>query len=121
MRSMQELIALDSRDTMSWEEETAFVDYCFDYYEAEGFFKVFCSPWTDAELRNGMPYKVLGRIKAYDGDEYTDDSADIEALPMWRIQFEDGYVMSAYPEEIILSEIRANEWFKSQSKCLKTA
>ena len=118
MRTIEELAALDSRETMTWEEEHAFVDYCFNLYEAEGFAKVFCSPYEADEARNGMPYKVLGRVKVYEGGDFTNDEADLECLPMWMIQFEDGHIMNAYPEEIIPSEIHANLWYESQEAYL---
>lgn len=35
------------------------------------------------------------------------DGADLECLPMWNIQFENGDTMAAYPEEICLAERKA--------------
>ena len=33
---------------------------------------------------------------------------DLESLPAWKIEFEDGHKMSAYPEEIYLNDMIAN-------------
>jgi hypothetical protein len=33
---------------------------------------------------------------------------DLEVLPVWKIQFEDGQIHEAYPEEIIPSEMKNN-------------
>ena len=49
----------------------------------------------------GMKFTVLGRVKDIAEDK---DGADLECLPMWNIQFENGDMMAAYPEEICLAE-----------------
>ena len=124
MRTLDELIlGRVSRDDMTLEEELLWVDYCFDNYEREGFANVFCSPYdlfpdNDNHL-NGKPFNVLGRVKPYLKGEWKDDETDIECLPMWRIQFEDGYTMGAYAEEIIPSEMRANIWRESDNQFLE--
>ena len=113
VRTAQELRTFNiQRENMTRKEKIAFVNDCFDICEKEGFAKVFCSPYEGDEARNGTLYKVLGRVKPY-------DEADIEYLPMWRIQFEDGHIMCACAEEIIPSEIKANVWYPSQKKLLE--
>jgi len=106
MRTLQEL--LDSgtmRDDMTREEEVVFVNHWFDLYEASGFAEEFHSPYGTEPGLHGLPFKVLGRIKAHADGVAKEDEADLECLPMWKIEFEDGYTMAAYPEEIVESEI----------------
>lgn len=129
MRTINELFNSDIfREEMTHEEEIAFVDYWFDKYEAEGFSKVFCSPYdidTETDVcsnksgshRNGQPYKVLDRVKPWSGVGCMEQNeADIQTLPMWNIQFEDGYKMGAYAEEVIPSEIKENMWRDSDKQ-----
>lgn len=91
-----------SRGNLSYEEEVNFVNDCFDTYEHIGFVETFTTPYTDKKDYVGMKYTVLGRVK-----EWTEDckeGTDLECLPMWNIQFENGDTMAAYPEEICLAE-----------------
>jgi len=111
MRTVKELFEKHiQREDMTTEEHIAFINYWFDKYEKEGFSKVFCSPYqlTDGEgnWRNGQKYTVLGRVKPMFEDK--ENGADLDTLPLWEIQFEDGYKMAAYQEEIIPSEIKDN-------------
>lgn len=48
-----------------------------------------------------------------DNGKYT---SDLESLPAWMIQFDDGETMVAYPEEIIPSEIKLNLIRESDKK-----
>ena len=50
-----------------------------------------------------MTFKVLGRVKEYPEDE---NGADLEVLPAWNIQMENGDIIVAYPEEICIKERR---------------
>lgn len=93
------------RENMNYETENAFVNECFDLYEKEGFSRVFWDCFKSNPKYNGKPFKVVDRVPVYDGKN---DGADIECLPMWRIEFEDGEQMAAYPEEIIPSEQFSN-------------
>lgn len=88
------------RDDMTVEQEREFVKDCFGCYESEGFSKVFWSIGGDFKEYHNKPFKVLYRL-----DE---KSCDLECLPMWEIQFEDGETIHAYPDEIIPSEMKAN-------------
>lgn len=112
-----------SREEMTEEQEKEFVDYCFDIYEEEGFAKVFISPYdlfpNGVINRQGKPFKVLGRIRLLTEIDNGEDTADLESLPMWKIQFEDGETMGAYAEEIIPSEIKENLWRESDKQYLK--
>ena len=106
------------RDFMSEEEEREFInDYC-NCCETEGFNKVYWSPYTEWEKYYGKPFKVIKRA--------TEKENDLEVLPMWIIQFEDGKRIQAYPEEIVTSEMKRNECpkkylnKKENSKMIKT-
>jgi len=108
------------REDMTRKQELEFVNKCFDEYEKEGFSKVFISPYDLGENinRQGKSFKVLGRVRPTTETDNGEDTADLETLPMWRIQFEDGEIMGAYPEEIIPSEIKSNLWRESDKQYL---
>ena len=106
------------RDFMSEEEEREFInDYC-NCCETEGFNKVYWSPYTEWEKYYGKPFKVIKRV--------TEKECDLEVLPMWKIQFEDDRIISAYPEEIVTHEMKRNECpkkyldKKEKNKMIKT-
>lgn len=90
----------ECREDMSEEREQEFINDCFSCYENEGFSKKFWSPFEDHRAREGQSFKVLGRC--------TTEDQDLCTLPMWNIQFDDGTIIGAYPEEIIPSEMRGN-------------
>lgn len=108
------------RENMTLDQEKEFVNHCFDLYEKEGFSKILISPFDLGEMKNrqGTPFKVLSRIRPLTELDNGDDTADLETLPLWKIQFEDGETMIAYPEEIIKSEIENNIWRESDKKYL---
>ena len=116
MRTIEELLRIE-RNELEPEEEKLVVDYWFNKYEAEGFAKVFCSPFDFAVDYNGKKFEVIGRVKSLDEDE--ENGVDLDSLPMWNIRFEDGRETVAYPEEIIPSEIRDNLWRESDKQFLK--
>ena len=85
------------RDFMSQEEEREFIS---DYYlccEKEGFNKVFWTPYEEQSEHIGKKFTVLRRIN--------EEECFLEAQPMWKIKLEDGTTFSAYPEEIVPSEM----------------
>lgn len=90
-----------TRDNFSHEEEVAFVNDCYDTYEHIRFADTFGTPYTGEKKYVGMKFTVLGRVKEISVDK---DGADLESLPMWNIQLENGDIMAAYPEEICLAE-----------------
>lgn len=90
----------EDRDKMTEERERQFVEDWFSVYEEEGFSKKFWSPFGDHKDREGQSFQVIGRC--------TTEDADLSALPMWNIQFKDGTIIGAYPEEIIPHEMRYN-------------
>jgi hypothetical protein len=110
------------RQDMTMEQEIEFVNQCFDNYEKEGFSKVFVSPYDytdEISNRQGASFKVIGRTKMRTETDNGEATADLECLPMWQIQFEDGKVISAYAEEIIPSEIKENLWRESDKQYLE--
>ena len=66
-----------------------------------GFVDTFGTPYTGEKKYVGMKFTVLSRVKELTVDK---DGADLECLPMWNIQFENGDKIAAYPEEICLAE-----------------
>lgn len=88
------------RNQMSEEREKDFVADCFECYEQEGFSKKFWSPFGDYKDRIGQKFVVVGRC--------TTKNSDLSALPMWNIKFADGVIIGAYPEEIIVREMKEN-------------
>ena len=105
MRTTQELIDENIyREEMTTEEHIAFIDYWFDEYEKNGFCDTFDSPFDlkDADIPYiGKQFQVTGRVGL--------NEADLETLPMWHIEFEDGHTMDAYPEEITILERQGDE------------
>lgn len=83
------------------EELREYINKCFDLYEKFGFMDTFRNPYETEQKYNGKRFTVLGQVKEITEDK---DGADLEILPMWNIQFEDGNITSAYPEEICICE-----------------
>lgn len=90
----------ESREEMTEEREKEYIADCFVAYENEQMSEKFWSPFGDYEERFGQHFKVVNRC-----DE---NGCHLGALPMWNIQFDDGTVIGAYPEEIVLSEMIEN-------------
>lgn len=90
-----------TRDDLTEDEDRNFVNDCFDAYEHTGFADTFGTPYTREKKYAGMKFTVLGRVKEITEDR--ENGADLEYLPMWHIQFENGDTMAAYPEEICLA------------------
>lgn len=76
---------------------------CFDLYEATGFLDAFDSPYDDNGEHNGMPFKVLRRAE--------EGECDLEAMPLWLVEFQNGDTAYCYPEEITkLEKSKYNNW-----------
>lgn len=88
----------EDRERMSKTREREFVKCCFDIYEKEGFSEKFWSPYEDGAKHIGKSFKVLNRT--------TEENNCLSCLPLWDIELEDGTLLTAYPEEIIPSEIK---------------
>lgn len=99
-RSVTQLLIYDiSRDTMTETEHRTIVDFWFTVYEKYGFCERFSSPFENEKRHNGKTFKVLTRCG--------EDAYDLEVLPLWRIQLENGIEIHAYPEEICKLELNS--------------
>ena len=85
-----------SIDDLTDEEFENFKEDCFSMYEESGFIDVFDSPYDDEGEHNGMPFKVIRRA--------TKEECDIEAMPIWLVEFANGDTAYCYPEEIAKAE-----------------
>lgn len=87
-------------DNMTDDQLVEFKNDCFDLYESIGFIDRFDSPYDDIgggmREHNGMKFKVLRRA--------TMEECDLEAMPLWLVEFENGDTAYCYPEEICASE-----------------
>lgn len=79
-------------DDMTDEELLEFKNDCFSVYEETGFLEKFDSPYDDEGEHNGMTFKVIRRA--------TTEECDLEAMPLWFVEFENGDTAYCYPEEI---------------------
>lgn len=103
----------ESRDEMSVEREKEFLKDLYDAYETVGFANEFWSPYDlhDEDINYiGKPFKVVERCEA-------DNEWDLESLPAWKIEFEDGHQMYAYPEEICFDDMIANGYIPKKDIC----
>lgn len=80
------------RYALSEEKEKEFVEDAFNMYETGRFSPTFHTPFEDRADMNGVAFQVIGRA--------TTEDCDLEQLPMWKIEFEDGTEDYAYPCEI---------------------
>ena len=85
-------------DTLSDAEFVQFKQDCFEMYEQTGFIDRFDSPYDDEGEHNGMKFEVIRRAR--ERDEYGNLEVDLEAMPVWLIEFENGDTAYCYPEEI---------------------
>ena len=82
---------LRDRFDLTEEEEREFVSACFDLYEKHGFTDVFYQDTFPAPDFHGGKFEVIGRC--------TEETHDLETLPMWKIRFlEDGFEWECFPE-----------------------
>lgn len=89
------------RTDLSDEKHREYLGKVYDLYEACGFEDVFPDDNLGVSGESadhiGKKFKVISRCE--EGENW-----DLESLPAWTIEFEDGYQMEAYPEEIALLE-----------------
>ena len=78
--------------TLSEKRLVEYKDDRFVMYEKGGFVKIYQSPDDDNDTHNGMRFKVIRRAKV--------GEVDLEALPIWLIEFENGETAYCYAEEI---------------------
>ena len=86
------------REDMTEEQEKEFVNDCFVAYERIGFLDRFNSPYDDNSEHNGMVFRVIRRAVVRDADGNLE--CDLEAMPVWLVEFENGDTAFCYPEEI---------------------
>ena len=104
---MDKKYQVSDREELTEKQHKEFVADCFNLYEKEGFAKVFWSPHESLGDKKaidyeGKPFRVIRRL------ETKKDKVDLISLPMWKIKFDDGYETDAYPEEIVVREMRDN-------------
>lgn len=82
-----------------WAEEYAkYLEDCYSMYEDTGFAPTFKSVYSSyPEQYEGLRFKVLRRATPEDG-------FDLECLPAWEVEFENGERFMCLPEEICLIE-----------------
>ena len=83
-----------NRSEMDFETELEFIEDCFNMYETSGFSATYHTIYKEESELNGVAFQVIGRASYKNGD------CDLEQLPMWHIEFEDGTRYMAFPEEI---------------------
>ncbi len=83
-------------DDMTDDQFVEFKNDCFSMYEETGFIDRFDSPYDDVGERDGMTFKVIRRA--------TTEECDLEVMPMWLIEFENGDTAYCFPEEICKAE-----------------
>jgi hypothetical protein len=79
-------------DQISDEQFLEFKNDCFDMYEESGFLDKFDSPYDEYGEHNGMKFNVIRRA--------TQKEVDIDSMPLWFVEFENGDTAYCYPEEI---------------------
>ena len=86
------------RFDLTEEEEREFINACYNLYEKHGFTDVFYQDTFPAPDFHGGKFEVIGRC--------TEETHDLETLPMWKIRFlEDGFEWEGFPEEICKDEM----------------
>lgn len=83
-------------EKLSEERFREFKNDCFNMYETTGFLDAFDSPYDQQGEHNGMAFKVVRRA--------TTEECDLEAMPLWLVEFENGDTAYCYPEEICVIE-----------------
>ena len=82
-------------NTIDFETELEYIEDAFNMYETSGFSATYHSIGIDdGNNFDGLAFQVIGRASYANGD------CDIEQLPMWHIEFEDGTKHMAFPAEI---------------------
>ena len=107
-----------NRSKMDFETELEFIEDAFNMYETSGFSATYHSIYEEEKDFNGVAFQVIGRASYSNGD------CDLEQLPMWHIEFEDGTKHMAFPEEITKIEREkqtlAQNLHKEEEKPIKT-
>lgn len=89
------------RTDLSDEKHREYLGKAFDLYEACGFEETLpddiAGLYEEDAKHIGMKFRVVSRCE--EGERW-----DLESLPAWNIEFEDGHRMEVYPEDISLLE-----------------
>lgn len=86
---------MPNRTEMDFETELEFIEDAFNMYETSGFSATYHSIGIDdGKDFDGVAFQVIGRAS------YANNDCDLEQLPMWHIEFEDGTKHMGFPEEI---------------------
>lgn len=83
-------------DNLTEKQLEMFKHDCFQMYEQTGFIERFNSPYDENSEHNGMKFRVIRRA--------TRQECDLESMPLWLIEFENGHTAYCYPEEICTIE-----------------
>ena len=83
-------------DKMENDELLAYKNDCFAMYEHHGFIPRFDSPYDDHKEHHNMRFKVIRRANTTE--------CDLETMPIWLVEFENGDNAYCYPEEITVIE-----------------
>lgn len=81
-----------STETITEAQFAELKEDAFSMYEETGFLAKFDSPYDNEGEHDGMGFKVLRRA--------TTAECDLEAMPIWFVQFQNGDTAYCYPEEI---------------------
>ena len=82
----------DDVESMPEEVMREFIQDKFEAYEEAGFCETAIMDHSDYEKYNNQPFKIVRRL--------TEEDCDLECLPMWRIEFNDGFQVDVYADEI---------------------
>ena len=89
-------------DELPIDKYREYIQDCFDAYENENdFATVWWSPYHE-DIPDGT--KIISRRRA----EEDRDQVDLDCMPMWIVEFENGKQMAVYPEELSIRERRMN-------------
>ena len=102
--------AYGNREDLEMPASLEYVLDCYDLYEEAGFADTFETSFDDYSRYNGKHFEVIRRI------DNIDDDCDLDILPQWKIKFEDGIEINAYPEEICLVERKGEGNYETRKR-----
>lgn len=127
MRKLNELVNIALKDMTEEEKELIKneIEKEYDKFEKEGFASKFYSKGLNSY--NNQSFIVLERIPLFENFKILDVDFSKDSwymLPAWKIQFQNGTIYTALPEEIILKEIEKEKEINKEieeilKKCLK--
>lgn len=127
MRKLNELVNIALKDMTEEEKELIKneIEKEYDKFEKEEFASKFYSKGLNSY--NNQSFIVLERIPLFENFKILDVDFSKDSwymLPTWKIQFQNGTIYTALPEEIILKEIEKEKEINKEieeilKKCLK--